>query len=38
MFGYRFELPEVSERDFWHPSLAGQRSLAAVTWGAGYWP
>ena len=24
--------------DYFHPSIAGQAKLAAVTWAAGYWP
>jgi hypothetical protein len=24
--------------DYFHPSLSGQRALAAVTWAVGYWP
>jgi PKD repeat protein len=24
--------------DYFHPSISGQAKLAAVTWGAGYWP
>jgi PKD repeat protein len=24
--------------DYFHPSIAGQAKLAAVTWSAGYWP
>lgn len=34
---YDFTLDEVSDRDYWHPSRAGQRMLAEVAWRAGYW-
>jgi hypothetical protein len=29
---------DVSAVDYFHPSLAGQTKLAAITWAAGYWP
>jgi lysophospholipase L1-like esterase len=29
---------DVSSVDYFHPSLAGQQKLAAVTWAAGFWP
>jgi lysophospholipase L1-like esterase len=29
---------DMSPVDDFHPNAAGQRALAAVTWGAGYWP
>jgi hypothetical protein len=32
-----FLTSDVSTRDYLHPSLAGQRKLAAATWSAGYW-
>ena len=38
VFDYRFSLDMVSPRDYWHPSRAGQRTLAEVSWRAGYWP
>lgn len=38
VFGHPFALDMVSAGDYWHPSLAGQRMLAEVTWRAGYWP
>ena len=37
VYGYRFTLGEVSPRDYWHPSRAGERALSEVTWRAGYW-
>jgi lysophospholipase L1-like esterase len=36
VFGYAFRAEHVSKRDYFHPSLAGQRTLASVTWTAGY--
>jgi lysophospholipase L1-like esterase len=36
VFAYAFRREHVSKRDYFHPSLAGQRTLAAVTWAAGY--
>ena len=35
VFKYRFQPRHVSTRDYFHPSLEGQRALAAVTWDAG---
>jgi len=37
VFGIAFATADVSTRDYFHPSLAGQKKLAAVTWAAGYW-
>lgn len=33
----RFGAADVSTLDYFHPSVAGQTKLAAVTWAAGYW-
>ncbi len=33
-----FTAADVGNLDYFHPSLSGQRTLAKVTWGAGYWP
>ncbi len=38
VFNYEFSLDMVSPRDYWHPSLLGQRTLAEVSWSAGFWP
>ena len=35
VFEYRFRPRHVSTRDYFHPSLEGQRVLAEVTWNAG---
>jgi lysophospholipase L1-like esterase len=35
VFDYSFEPRDVSTRDYFHPSLEGQRALAEVTWNAG---
>jgi lysophospholipase L1-like esterase len=35
VFNYPFERRHVSTRDYFHPSLEGQRALAEVTWNAG---
>ncbi|GAA5026058.1 GDSL-type esterase/lipase family protein [Microbacterium fluvii] len=34
---YAFTKAEVSTRDYFHPSVTGQQSLAAFTWGASQW-
>ncbi len=38
VFNFKFQAADVSTRDYFHPSLSGQRRLACVSWGAGYWP
>jgi lysophospholipase L1-like esterase len=35
VFDYPFEPQDVSTRDYFHPSLEGQRDLAEVSWDAG---
>lgn len=37
VFGYRFGLDAVSERDYWHPSREGQRLLSAISWDTGWF-
>ncbi len=37
VFAYAFRPEHVSKRDYFHPSLAGQKALADVTWAAGYF-
>lgn len=37
VFDHRFTLEAVSPRDYWHPSVEGQRRLAEVAWGAGFF-
>ena len=36
-FNTKFLASDVSTRDYFHPSVAGQTKLAAVSWTAGYW-
>jgi lysophospholipase L1-like esterase len=36
VFNTAFVRSDVTTRDYFHPSLAGQAKLAAVTWAAGY--
>ena len=38
VFTFKFKATDVSTRDYFHPSLSGQKRLACVSWGAGYWP
>jgi lysophospholipase L1-like esterase len=38
VFNVQFPASDVSTVDYFHPSLAGQKALAVVTWAAGYWP
>jgi lysophospholipase L1-like esterase len=37
VFGTAFAASDVTTRDYFHPSIAGQAKLAAVTWSAGFW-
>lgn len=37
VFNTAFTASDVTTRDSFHPSVAGQAKLAAVTWAAGYW-
>ena len=37
VFEHSFGLEAVSPRDYWHPSVAGQRRLAEVAWKAGFF-
>ena len=36
-YNYDFTPAMVSKLDFFHPSLAGQSTLAALTWNASWW-
>jgi lysophospholipase L1-like esterase len=36
VFNTPFAASDVSTRDYFHPSLAGQTKLAAISWGAGF--
>ena len=37
VFNLAFAASDVSTRDYFHPSLSGQKKLAAVSWAAGFW-
>jgi len=37
VFNTAFAASDISTRDYFHPSLAGQAKLASVSWSAGYW-
>ena len=37
VFSTPFSRSDVSTRDYFHPSAAGQAKLASVSWAAGYW-
>jgi lysophospholipase L1-like esterase len=37
VYGTAFSTADVSAVDYFHPSVTGQRNLAAVTWAAGYF-
>jgi hypothetical protein len=36
-YNYDFRRHQVSRLDFFHPGLAGQATLAALTWEASWW-
>jgi lysophospholipase L1-like esterase len=36
-FNYAFTTADISTRDYFHPSLTGQKNLAAGTWAVGFW-
>lgn len=36
-FNYPFTAADISTRDYFHPSLTGQKNLAAGTWAVGFW-
>lgn len=36
-YNFAFSPADVDTVDYFHPSLAGQRAIAAVTWEASYW-
>jgi hypothetical protein len=38
VFNYQFSASDVSKLDYFHPSLAGQATLASVTWQRSWWP
>ncbi len=38
VFDTAFTQSDISTRDYFHPSLAGQKKLAEVSWAAGFWP
>jgi lysophospholipase L1-like esterase len=37
-YRFRFTPDLISTVDYFHPNLAGQRALAAITWSKGWWP
>jgi lysophospholipase L1-like esterase len=37
VFDYAFTAADISTRDYFHPSLTGQKDIAAGTWAAGFW-
>jgi len=37
VFNVAFSSADISTRDYFHPSLTGQKDIATVTWTAGFW-
>ena len=37
VFNHPFSRSDVSKLDYFHPSLSGQRTLAAITWSKTWW-
>lgn len=38
VYNFKFASSDVSDVDYFHPSVTGQAALASVAWSAGYWP
>lgn len=38
VYNYKFTSSDVSDVDYFHPSVTGQGALASAAWSAGYWP
>jgi lysophospholipase L1-like esterase len=38
VYDVSFSSADISDVDYFHPSVAGQAELAAVAWSAGFWP
>jgi lysophospholipase L1-like esterase len=38
LFNWQFTPAEISTQDFFHPSRAGQATMADLEWAAGFWP
>jgi hypothetical protein len=38
LYNVSFSSSDVSNVDYFHPSVAGQAELASVAWAAGFWP
>jgi hypothetical protein len=36
-FNTQFSASDVSTRDYFHPSIAAEAKLSAVSWNYGYW-
>jgi lysophospholipase L1-like esterase len=37
VFNTAFTTSDITTRDYFHPTIAGQKKLAAASWSAGYW-
>lgn len=37
VFNTAFVASDITTRDYFHPSIAGQKKLAAATWASGFW-
>jgi hypothetical protein len=37
-FQFRFTASTISTVDYFHPNVAGQKAIAAITWRHGFWP
>lgn len=37
VYGYQFQKQDVSNLDYFHPSLSGQADLASVSWARSWW-
>lgn len=37
-YNFNFPASDVSTVDYFHPNINGQNDVAAISWGASYWP
>ena len=38
VFDFKFTASDVNSLDYFHPSVAGQKQLATITWSKSWWP
>ena len=38
VFNFKFTTGDVNDLDYFHPSVAGQKQLASISWSKSWWP